>query len=108
MARARLYKQTGAIFWSDDYTAGEPPLGPRGQYFSGDRELSPFWSWLLGLRVVWRVDPSQGRLWGVIETVKVVGSVSVVSFSYDAYTLGGAPVTDARAYLAGATLSAAF
>ncbi|HXX70027.1 MAG TPA: DUF3570 domain-containing protein, partial [Polyangiaceae bacterium] len=50
MARGRFYDQTGAVFWSDDYTAGAPPLGPRGQYWTGDRELSPFWSWLAGVR----------------------------------------------------------
>src|SRR5208283_1228775 len=50
LLRGRIYKQTGAVFWSDDYTGGSPPLGPRGQYWTGDRELSPFSSWLLGLR----------------------------------------------------------
>ena len=42
MLRARVYHQTGAVFWSDDYTGGDPPLGPKGQYWTGDRELSPF------------------------------------------------------------------
>ena len=32
-ARARYYRQTGTSFWSDDYTGGDPPLGPKGQYW---------------------------------------------------------------------------
>ena len=46
----RFYNQSGALFWSDDYTGGEPETGPRGQYWSGDRELSPLASYLLGGR----------------------------------------------------------
>lgn len=46
----RYYHQSGAVFWSDDYAGGEPQHGPRGQYFSGDRELSPLSSLLGGLR----------------------------------------------------------
>ena len=43
-ARARpLLPQSGAAFYSDDYV-----LAPRGQYFTGDRELSPMRSVLLG------------------------------------------------------------
>ena len=49
--RGRYYRQTAAIFWSDDYTGGEPAHGPRGQYFSGDREVSPLKSLLGGARV---------------------------------------------------------
>lgn len=47
----RFYSQSGAVFWSDDYTGGEPDFGPRGQYFSGDRELSPLSSLLGGVRL---------------------------------------------------------
>jgi hypothetical protein len=104
LVRGRVYKQTGAIFWSDDYTGGE---GPRGQYWSGDRELSPFWSWLLGVRGVWALEP-QKRIFGFIEGLKLVGSASVTGYSYDDYTLGGLPVSDARAYLATLSLSLAF
>ncbi len=51
--RVRYYRQTGASFWSDDYTGGDPPLGPKGQYWTGDRELSPFWSVAVGAPYVW-------------------------------------------------------
>ena len=69
-ARGRYYKQTGASFWSDDYTGGDPPLGPKGQYWSGDRELSPFSSYSFGLRLTCGIQPSvlagggRGRILG--------------------------------------------
>jgi hypothetical protein len=31
LVRGRYYRQTEALFWSDDYTGGEPKDGPRGQ-----------------------------------------------------------------------------
>jgi Protein of unknown function (DUF3570) len=107
MLRGRFYKQSGAVFWSDDYTGGIPPLGKRGQYFTGDRELSPFWSWLGGVRAVWTVEPpgGSGRLLGFLESFKLAGSANVEGFSYDEYTLAGVPVSNALAYVM--TLSAA-
>jgi hypothetical protein len=108
MARGRLYAQSGAVFWSDDYTGGAPPLGPRGQYWTGDRELSPFWSWLAGARIVWTLAPAQGRLLGIMESLKLGGSANLTSFSYEQYTLGGTPVSNARAYLATVSLTALF
>jgi hypothetical protein len=108
LVRGRFYKQTGAVFWSDDYTGGSPPLGPKGQYWTGDRELSPFSSWLLGLRLVWNVTPAPKRLLGVLRSVKVAASADLLGFSYDEYTLGGVPVSGARAYVGTLSLSAGF
>jgi hypothetical protein len=109
MVRGRAYKQGGAVFWSDDYTGGVPPLGPRGQYFTGDRELSPFWSWLAGLRAVWAINPpAHTRLLGFIESFKLAGSANMEGFSYDQYTLGGTPVSNAIAYVATLSLALGF
>ena len=108
MARGRVYKQSGAVFWSDDYTGGLPPLGPRGQYWTGDREQSPFWSWLAGLRVVWSIVPERGKLLGFIEDVKIVGSGNVASYSYDEFTLGGVPISGAQAYVGTGSLTLGF
>jgi hypothetical protein len=108
MLRGRLYKQTGAVFWSDDYTGGAPPLGPRGQYWTGDRELSPFWSWLAGARIVWTDAPTEGRLLGIMESLKLAASANMTSFTYTEYTLGGTPVSNANAYVATLSLIAAF
>src|SRR5262249_3613407 len=60
LARGRYYHQTEALFWSDDYTGGEPANGPRGQYWSGDRELSPLSSWMVGGRVLWGLQGAPG------------------------------------------------
>ncbi len=108
MLRGRLYKQSGAVFWSDDYTGGAPPLGPHGQYFTGDRELSPFWSWLGGARVVWTVTPTAGRILGLVQSLKLAASGNATGFSYDQYTLGGVLVSNAVAYLATVSLNATF
>jgi hypothetical protein len=106
--RGRLYRQTGALFWSDDYTGGAPPLGPKGQYFTGDRELSPLFSWILGLRIVWTLAPANGRLFGIMRSVKLAGSAHLSNYSYDEYTLGGVPVSNAYAYVGTLSLNAAF
>jgi hypothetical protein len=108
LLRGRLYRQTGAVFWSDDYTGGSAPLGPKGQYWSGDRELSPLSSWLLGLRVVWSLAPPNKRLLGVVQSLKLAASANVSAFSYDEYTLAGIPVSNARAYVGTFSLNAAF
>jgi hypothetical protein len=113
-ARGRFYKQTGALFWSDDYTGGDLPLGPKGQYFTGDRELSPFWSFGLGGRVAYTIRPApkfeggRPRLLGIMESAKVGASFDLIQFSYDEYTLGGTPIDNARAYIVGLTAGAAF
>lgn len=52
LVHGRYYHQNGALFWSDDYTGGEPVHGPRGQYWTGDRELSPLSSYLVGFRLL--------------------------------------------------------
>jgi hypothetical protein len=108
LARARLYRQSGALFWSDDYTGGQPPLGPKGQYWTGDREESPFWSWLVELRLVWNVVAEERRLLGVFEGFKLAGSATMADFSYDEYTLGGTPLSDTEAYVATVSLSLGF
>jgi hypothetical protein len=108
MARARVYKQSGAVFWSDDYTGGLSPLGPRGQYWTGDRELSPFWSWLAGVRLVWTIVPERGRLLGFIESFKLAASGNVATYSYDQYTLGGVPLSGTEAYVATVSLGLGF
>ncbi len=107
-ARARYYKQNGASFWSDDYTGGNAPLGPKGQYWTGDRELSPFSSIGLGLRLTYGIQPVKGRLLGLMTGLKVGAAADAIQFSYDEYTLGGIPITNARAYILGANLSASF
>ena len=52
--------------------------------------------------------PAHQRLLGFIESFKLAGSVNVQGFSYDQYTLGGTPVSNAIAYIATASLSLGF
>ena len=87
---------------------GNPPLGPRGQYWTGDRELSPFTSWLAGLRVVWTLAPANRRLFGFVQTLKLAASENLSSASYDEYTLAGVPVGNAFAYVGTLSLSLTF
>ena len=113
-ARGRYYRQSGALFWSDDYTGGDPPLGPKGQYFTGDRELSPFSSVGLGLRLTYALQPApkvgggSTRMLGVFTGLKLGASADAMQFSYDEYTLGGQAIENARAYILGLNLSTLF
>jgi hypothetical protein len=108
-AHGRFYKQSGALFWSDDYTGGAPPLGPKGQYWTGDRELSPFWSLGLGLRLAYQAPPAaNGKVLGIFRGLKLGASADVFDFHYDEYTLGGHPLEGARAYVLGLNLTAGF
>jgi hypothetical protein len=109
MAHARFYKQSGALFWSDDYTGGDRPLGPKGRYWTGDRELSPFDSLMLGLRATYTITKENGRVLGVMQSVKLSLSGDVMHFGYDEYTLGGASVGGGfPAWILALALSAAF
>lgn len=106
--RGRAYRQSGALFWSDDYTGGDRPLGPKGQYWTGDRDLSPFTSFLGGLRANTAVNPKKGRILGLMMSLRVGGSFDVVAYSYDEYTLGGQRLQNARALLGSLTAGATF
>lgn len=107
-ARLRYYKQSGAVFYSDDYSGGNPPLGPRGQYWTGDRELSPFSSWLAGLRAVYTLSSKQGRLGGFLTSLRAGVTADIIGFSYEDFTLAGQPIGNARSYLGAVDLTALF
>jgi hypothetical protein len=66
--RGRYYVQGGAAFYSDDYV-----LAPRGRYFTGDRELSPMRSALLGAQLTWAVPSDRrGTILGALEELEIV------------------------------------
>jgi hypothetical protein len=105
----RFYKQSGAVFWSDDYSGGDPPLGPRGQYFSGDRELSPFMSAVVGTRLAYLHEAKpDAKMLGFISSVKLSANLDVMQFFYQDYTLGGVSIGNARALLGVLSLGASF
>jgi hypothetical protein len=103
--RGRFYKQTGASFWSDDYTGGNAPLGPKGQFWTGDRELSPMWSFLVGARAGYTFMPANDgragtrRIAHVFTALKLSASADILHFNYDEYTLGGVAISNANAYI---------
>ncbi|MGO9708815.1 MAG: DUF3570 domain-containing protein [Polyangiaceae bacterium] len=104
MIRGRFYAQTGAVFWSDDYTGGE---GPKGQYWSGDRELSPFVSGMGGLRFIYTDNPNR-RILGLISGLRVGLSGDVIQFDYSDFTLAGTQLGNTRAWIFGLNASVLF
>ncbi len=109
MAHARYYRQTEALFWSDDYTGGEPQDGPRGQYWSGDRELSPLWSYLVGGRVLYRKegDPEH-RLLSVMLGFEASLSFDLMKTVLEDFTWGGVAPTDTLGLLGSLGLKGEF
>jgi len=105
---ARYYNQREALFWSDDYTGGEPVHGPRGQYFSGDRELSPFSSWLLGGRVLGAWSADEKRLVGLFQGIQAAASMHVLLHGYRDFTLGGRAPSDTAAFIGSLSVTALF
>lgn len=90
LVHGRYYRQTEALFWSDDYTGGEPADGPRGQYWTGDRELSPLQSYLLGGRIVFRKDGApEKRIAKVLLSFETSISFDMFKTHLDEFTWGG-------------------
>jgi hypothetical protein len=57
--RAHYHLQSGASFYRD--ALGYQTLGPAGQYWTGDRELSPMGNYLLGGKISFFRRPQQER-----------------------------------------------
>jgi hypothetical protein len=108
-AHGRFYSQTGAVFWSDDYTGGEPITGPRGQYFSGDREVSPLKSLLGGGRLVtsWHGAPGE-RVVGLFLDFEAAGGLDVVKTILDDFTWAGQDPDDTLAFALAVSATASF
>jgi hypothetical protein len=100
LARARYYTQLGALFYSDDYTGGEPTNGPRGQYWTGDRELSPLSNYMFGGRVVYaeKAGP-ESRILGMLLGFSASGSFDLLKTSLRNFTWGGQDPTDTTAMI---------
>jgi hypothetical protein len=90
LVHGRYYRQTEALFWSDDYTGGEPQDGPRGQYWTGDRELSPLQNYLLGGRIVFRKEgDTERRIAKVLLSFETSISFDIFKTHLDEFTWGG-------------------
>jgi hypothetical protein len=109
MVRGRYYTQTEALFWSDDYTGGEPIDGPRGQYWTGDRELSPLSSYLLGGRFVFKKNADQQKHFaGILVSFETSFSLDVMKTSLKEFTWGGRKPDDTLALIGSLGIRAAF
>ena len=96
----RYYRQTEALFWSDDYTGGEPQDGPRGQYWTGDREVSPLSSYLLGGRLIFRKSGSpEQRIAFVLLNFETSISFDFMKTSLAEFTWGGTKPNDTLAMI---------
>jgi len=105
----RYYAQGEALFWSDDYTGGEPRFGARGRYWSGDRELSPLKSVLIGGRFLasWRSEEER-RLWGMFLTFSAGISVDAMKTYLEDFTLAGRDPDDTLALIPALSLGGTF
>jgi hypothetical protein len=109
MVRGRYYTQTEALFWSDDYTGGEPDDGPRGQYWTGDRELSPLSTYLLGGRFVFKKNADQQKHFaGFLVSFETSFSFDVMKTSLKEFTWGGSKPDDTLALIGSLGIRAAF
>jgi len=109
LVRARYYTQTKALFWSDDYTGGEPASGPRGQYWSGDRELSPLSSYLFGARAMATREGRPGqRVLGLFLSFSGSLGFDLLKANLRDFTLGGVAPDDTLALLGSLGLRGAF
>lgn len=100
LVRARYYTQSKALFWSDDYTGGEPASGPRGQYWSGDRELSPLSSYLVGARALATFEGRPGaRVAGLFLSFSGSLGMDMLKTNLRDFTLGGRAPDDTLALL---------
>jgi len=86
--RGRYYRQGAAAFYSDDYA-----LMPRGQYFTGDRELSDMESYMAGLQLVWQLTAgAEGTSLGPFQTFRLLLKADYVHFEFPTFTYARAAV----------------
>ncbi len=109
LVRGRYYAQSGALFWSDDYTGGEPETGPRGQYWTGDRELSPLSNYSLGGRLQLEQSAARdARLAGLLRQVRAAVAFDMIKTDLKEFTWGGTKPDDTLAFLVTLTAGGSF
>jgi hypothetical protein len=86
--RGRYHQQSKAAFFSDDYA-----LAPRGQYFSGDRELSAMNDWLVGAQIALSALPNaEGKVLRVLESFRFVLKADYMQYKFSDFHYGQASV----------------
>ncbi|HEX2676502.1 MAG TPA: DUF3570 domain-containing protein [Polyangiales bacterium] len=103
-ARGRYYTQGGVSFYSDDYV-----LVPRGQYFTGDRELSPMRSLLVGGQALWTVPPKDdGKILNFLAGLELTVKVDLLHTYFSDFHYDRAPVPNNSALIGSVELHAMF
>lgn len=107
--RGRHYIQTEALFFSDDYTGGEPVTGPRGRYWTGDRELSPLSSSLVGAHLVYakKATPA-ARFLGILLGFRASLAVDLMHTRLERFTWSGKTPDDRTGLFGSLGLSGSF
>jgi hypothetical protein len=80
--RGRFYQQGRAVFYRD---AGEQAsyetVGPVGQYFTGDREMSPFRDYLVGLKLSYlKFASEKGKIGKVFQSLDVHLKTDIIGY----------------------------
>jgi hypothetical protein len=103
--RGRYYTQTGAAFFSNDYA-----IAPRGQYFTGDRELSPMWNVMVGGQIAFRITGGTegAALGGVFREFDLLVKADWLHHDFTAFRYGQVRVPNVDALVATLALEATF
>ncbi len=102
--RGRYYAQTAAVFYSDDYV-----LAPRGQYFTGDRELSAMRSALGGVQLGWSIPADDdGDVLGAFDAFEISAKGDLLKHFFDDFHYDQVKVPNDVALIGTFALSAAF
>jgi hypothetical protein len=102
--RGRYHTQGRAAFYSDDYD-----LMPRGQYFTGDRELSGMSTWLAGAQLTLAARPNaEGKVLRVLESFHFVLKADYMRYSFDDFHYGQAAVPNRSAIFGSLGLNTTF
>ncbi|MFK7990376.1 MAG: DUF3570 domain-containing protein [Sandaracinaceae bacterium] len=82
--RGRYYRQGAAAFFSDDYG-----FMPRGQYFTGDRELGEMESFMAGAQLVWTVSGgAEGASLGPFSTFRLLLKADFLHHEFPGFRYG--------------------
>ena len=101
--RGRYYNQSRAAFYSDDYGRF-----PRGQYFTGDRELSPMSSWLVGGRVVYDIPTGEDGTVGPFDGFALAVKFDWLKYDFRDFRYGRRSVPNDRGIAATLSLDFTF
>ncbi|UJR80691.1 DUF3570 domain-containing protein [Sandaracinus amylolyticus] len=102
--RGRYYNQTGAAFYSDDYA-----LAPRGQFFTGDRELSPMWSTLVGAQIAYTISSgADGAALGFLRSFDLLLKGDWLHHDFPSFHYGRVAVPNVDGLIVTLALEAAF